>query len=410
METPLLRLGLVGCSWFALRAHLPSLLALEEASSLPFRLRLTALCSRTRKSTARAEARVGRPLTKHKQMEAMFSDREVDVVLLVLPIPLVARAVELALRAGKHVISEKPAAQSSEEAIRLLRLQSELTQPTPVWTVVENWAHKPSLLWIRDRLQEGAIGALYGAHCSHQQVVRAKGWDEGWRGGAEQEGAWLVDMGVHWGWIKFDSVAAAATVSLSLRASEAKGSDGAAGCVSLPMLTLLGERGSLCWWGEEDGARIQMNRATEGSSEHAFHDEWITGGVQQAMEDALSHVVRESRRRSTSIGARVLANGRLEWPCRVTCEEAALDLALVDSLLLSSRTARAVEPETMLGRYGLLCSPARPLVDASCSRRSLPLLRVRCLSERDVLSALELARSRGLKLPHEELLKRVTVM
>lgn len=103
-------------------------------------------------------------------------------------------------------------------------------------------------------------------------------------------------------------------------------------------------------------------------------------------------------KRSTSIGARVLANGRLEWPCRVTCEEAALDLALVDALLLSSRTARAVEPETMLGRYGLLCSPARPLVDASCSRRSLPLLRVRCLSERDVLSALKLARLRGLKV------------
>ena len=38
-------------------------------------------------------------------MEQLFKDENVDAVLLVLPIPLMADAVEGALRAGKHVIS-----------------------------------------------------------------------------------------------------------------------------------------------------------------------------------------------------------------------------------------------------------------------------------------------------------------
>ena len=73
---------------------------------------------------------------KHKQWQQMFADPSIDAVLLVLPIPLVASAVEDALRAGKHVISEKPAAASLDAALALLELQRSLPQPAPVWAVV----------------------------------------------------------------------------------------------------------------------------------------------------------------------------------------------------------------------------------------------------------------------------------
>ena len=72
---PTIRLGLVGCSWFALRAHIPALLALEQPHrGREWCVRLAAVCSRTRKSTAKAEARAGRTLVKHKQMQQMFAD------------------------------------------------------------------------------------------------------------------------------------------------------------------------------------------------------------------------------------------------------------------------------------------------------------------------------------------------
>ena len=77
-------------------------------------MRLEAVCSRTRKSMAKAEAKIGRTVVRHAQMQAMFDDPAIDVVVIVLPIPLMATAVEAALRAGKHTISEKPAAASLE--------------------------------------------------------------------------------------------------------------------------------------------------------------------------------------------------------------------------------------------------------------------------------------------------------
>ena len=87
---PLLRVGLVGCSWFALRAHVPALLQHEKRLGV----RLCAVCSRTRKSMAKAEAKVhaaepARDLRRHNKMEQMFADPDIDAVLLVLPIPLI---------------------------------------------------------------------------------------------------------------------------------------------------------------------------------------------------------------------------------------------------------------------------------------------------------------------------------
>jgi len=104
---------------------------------------------------AKAEAKIGRSVVRHAQMQALIDDPKIDVVLIVLPIPLAAAAVEAALRAGKHVISEKPAAFSLERTVALLALHRSLPAPAPLWAVSENWAHKPSVVWMRQRLDEG---------------------------------------------------------------------------------------------------------------------------------------------------------------------------------------------------------------------------------------------------------------
>ncbi|KAL1500570.1 hypothetical protein AB1Y20_013225 [Prymnesium parvum] len=429
---PCLRLGLLGCSWFALRAHIPALLALEApARRRAWRVRLVAVCSRTRKSMAKAEAAAGRPIARHARMEEMLADPRLDVVLVVLPIPLVGAAVERALLAGKHVISEKPAAASLGAALSLYERMCAREQPTPVWTVVENWAHKPSLVWIRQRLQERAIGAVLGAHCAHHEAIGAK-WSEGWRGAAEHEGGWLLDVGVHWarllrallgpalacsasatrfaahlppcdtlqGWVKFKHAAAPATISLSFSTPAASApTSGGFVPAGLPSLTLYGERGSICWWARQEcGARVRLHRAREGSDEVALADDWVTGGVHGALEDALGHIVREAWRCSSAGGAPPLSDGRLAWPCRVPCEEAILDIALVAALLRSSECGSVIEPAALLGAHRLLCGAARPLADSSASRASRPAVRVRCSSEEDVVAALKLASERGLKV------------
>jgi predicted dehydrogenase len=73
-----LRVALVGCGWFAVRAHLPALQKLERTSpkALGFQVSLYALCSRTQANVERASKR----LDKHKQADVkLFLD--LDAVL-----------------------------------------------------------------------------------------------------------------------------------------------------------------------------------------------------------------------------------------------------------------------------------------------------------------------------------------
>ena len=181
--------GLVGCSWFAQHAHLPALLELEGGGGRGFRVRLVAVCSRTRKSMARAEATMGRALRRHARMEDLMADEEIDVVLLVLPIPLMARAIQLALRANKHVISEKPIASSFEQTLELLHLYRALPCPAPIWAVSENWVNKPSVVILRRMIvTERAIGPILGARVDHHEEGPApRGWKDSWRSHSQHE-------------------------------------------------------------------------------------------------------------------------------------------------------------------------------------------------------------------------------
>ncbi|EOD35698.1 hypothetical protein EMIHUDRAFT_227503 [Emiliania huxleyi CCMP1516] len=266
-EPPRLKLGLVGCSWFALRAHVPALLALEQRVGV----RLTAVCSRTRKSMARAEAKIHaadpeREVRRFAKMEQLFADADVDAVLLVLPIPLMPAAVEAALRAGKHVLSEKPAAPSIEAARRILDTIAELGPRAPVWLVLENWQFKPSVRWLRERLQEGAIGRVAG------------------------EGAWLVDAGVHWARLLREALGEPVEGSAAL----CSGADGAGG----GSLCGWGELGALCLWAAEEGgghrcgrARVALERfGGEATTQLLDGDGWVEGGVAESLEHALTAV------------------------------------------------------------------------------------------------------------------------
>ena len=82
----------------------------------------------------------------------------------------------------------------------MLRLRrDELPAPAPAWAVCEGWAHKPSVRWLRARVEEGAIGTVLSAELVHHEAL-GRGASDGWRadGGHLAEGGWLLDGGVHW--------------------------------------------------------------------------------------------------------------------------------------------------------------------------------------------------------------------
>ena len=172
-----LGIGLLGCGWFTRRAHIPALLRLErqsqkvssQTSAASVDLQIVALWTRTQASADAAAKLARRPLRRHESQEDLIADAAVDVVIVALPIMLQSSAIEAVLRAGKHVISEKPAAANSEQASRLWRMLNDITCPGrelrqryPQWCVLENWAYKPGVRRVSKLLRDGAVGEVCG--------------------------------------------------------------------------------------------------------------------------------------------------------------------------------------------------------------------------------------------------------
>ena len=106
---PTLRVGLLGCGWFMQRAHIPTLLKLEQpktAAARGFAVRVVSICSSGEASLQCAARKLqregGAPLPQYTDMALLFADPAVDAVLIALPIPLMAAAIGAALRAGTH--------------------------------------------------------------------------------------------------------------------------------------------------------------------------------------------------------------------------------------------------------------------------------------------------------------------
>jgi predicted dehydrogenase len=107
-----LRLGVIGCGRIAQVAHLPAIAKAEAVE-------LSAVCDASpHLATAMAE-RYG--VTAHLDVPGLLGDR-IDAVLVAVPDRFHAPVVMQALQAGKHVIVEKPMAESADEAAELAQL------------------------------------------------------------------------------------------------------------------------------------------------------------------------------------------------------------------------------------------------------------------------------------------------
>ena len=106
------RVALVGAGAFARGMHLPNLQALGD------RLSLRAVASRTGHNASAAARQFGAAYATTDYAEVL-GDREVEAVLIATRHDLHARMALEALRAGKHVLLEKPLALDREELERI---------------------------------------------------------------------------------------------------------------------------------------------------------------------------------------------------------------------------------------------------------------------------------------------------
>ncbi|WP_030769030.1 MULTISPECIES: Gfo/Idh/MocA family protein [unclassified Streptomyces] len=146
--TPPVRIGVLGCADIARRRMLPAMAALSQ--TVP-----AAVASRDPdKARATAGPFGARPVSGY---EELLARDDIDAVYVPLPAALHEHWTEAALRAGKHVLAEKPLTLDPAATRRLLALAH-----ARGLVLMENvmFVHHPQHARVRELVASGAIGDL----------------------------------------------------------------------------------------------------------------------------------------------------------------------------------------------------------------------------------------------------------
>lgn len=189
-----IRLGIIGPGLIWDVAHR------DIVKSMRNRFTVTALSARSESTREKAAKQLPEASVFADYRELIESD-EVDAVVALTPIPMNAPVAVEVLRAGKHVIVEKPMATSLAEAQELIAAEKKSSGTV---YILEQFPHKTVIPEIQKILEEGILGRpLHYEYVVHNRLAEAtpgepRSWgDTQWR----QEGAWplgnIFDGGIH---------------------------------------------------------------------------------------------------------------------------------------------------------------------------------------------------------------------
>jgi len=87
-----------------------------------------------------------------------ISESVADAVVIALPTPLHADAILRSLEAGRHVLCEKPLAQTRDEVANLLAASAEHPELTAM--VQQNYRRRPWAQLVRAKIEDGTVGNI----------------------------------------------------------------------------------------------------------------------------------------------------------------------------------------------------------------------------------------------------------
>jgi predicted dehydrogenase len=153
---------------------------------------LVALCDSNdaRLQENAAKWTVQRRYTNYREM---FRDAELDIVSVCLPNALHAEVTIEALKAGMHVVCEKPMALSVDEAERMIEAAKRYNRRL---MVCYNWRYRPDSQWMKRVAASGRLGDIYHVHVAWRRETGIPGWGLFGSKAASGGGA-LIDLGVH---------------------------------------------------------------------------------------------------------------------------------------------------------------------------------------------------------------------
>ncbi len=270
--------------------------------------------SRSKAEAKAAEYCPGARIEDH--WTAMLSDSDIDVIDVTLHPEHRAPIIEAALKAGKHVLSQKPFVTDIDVGDDLVKLAEDRGVRL---AVNQNGRWAPHMAWMREAVRAGHLGDVISAHVSLH-------WNHGWTAGTPFdaiEDLVLYDFGVHW----FDFVASLTQQRARSVFASASHAHGQANKVPLLAQALVrldggqaslvfdggaphgprdttyvgGTKGSLASDGPDLGAQTVMLTTAEGIARPALEGQWFNDGFRGTMGELLS-AIEEGREPSN--GAR----------------------------------------------------------------------------------------------------------
>jgi predicted dehydrogenase len=190
-------IGMIGYAFMG-RAHSLAWHTVSRAFDLPLRPRLAAICGRDKAAAEAAAERLGWAAVE-TDWRALIARDDVQLIDISAPGDLHAPAAIAALAAGKHVLCEKPLANTLAEA-EAMKAAADAAYPSGARAMVGfNYRRVPALALARRLVEQGRLGSL-----RHFRAVYLQDWladaraPMTWRMQAERAGSGaLGDLGAH---------------------------------------------------------------------------------------------------------------------------------------------------------------------------------------------------------------------
>ena len=178
----IVRVGIAGLGRAGWNIHAATLEPLAD------RYKVVAACDPDAGRQKEAGARFG--CRTHAEFGRMLADEDIQLVVVAVPSQLHAEYSVAAMKAGKHVLVEKPMAAKLSDADRMVEVARETGR---VLTVNQNSRNKASFLKVHEIVESGVLGRILQIRMAFHRFSRR--WD--WQTLTEFGGGILNNQGAH---------------------------------------------------------------------------------------------------------------------------------------------------------------------------------------------------------------------
>jgi predicted dehydrogenase len=192
-----LRVGMIGYAFMG-AAHSQAWRSAGRFFELPLQPRMTALGGRSADKVRAAATQLGWDSVETDWRTLLARD-DIDLVDICTPGDSHAEIAIAALQAGKHVLCEKPLANSVEEAVEMTRVAEEAAQRGVRSMVGFTYRRVPAIAFARQLIQEGRLGEIRHVRAQYMQDwIADPQFPLVWRLQKEHAGSGaLGDIGAH---------------------------------------------------------------------------------------------------------------------------------------------------------------------------------------------------------------------